>query len=270
MQSLWAIKLTLKPTGPLTFRQMPSGILHIMSYPFMPPTTLSGFLARLLELADGGEWTGYGDDWHGKGPGKGHTRTLDPAYRALGAFPKLDGFSIHKTRRHGPKNFKHHHFSQILRDDHKENFQLHHWDYLFCESLGGWVVAKDKEPLERLKKLKNFGGKTGKEGWVFVEHIGEAKEMALREGEFVPLGLVTPPSRPEYGTFFNIYGHHWDKEYPWRNGEKGGVAGFTRVGAWWGAELLSGPYWRWKENEGFPAHVPDSFLAGDVEPFYEQ
>ncbi len=269
MQSLWAIELTLRPTGPLTFRKMPSGILHIMSYPFMPPTTMSGFLARLLDLAQGGEWTGYGEDWYGKGPGKGHTRTLDATFRAMGAFPGPDGFSIHKTRRHGPKNFKHCQFSQVLRVDHKENFQLHHWDYLFCESLVGWVLAKEKGPLEKFKDLKNFGGKAGKEGWVFIDRVGDAREMALREGKFCPLGLVTPPSRPESGSFFNIYAHHWDRNYLWRNGEKGGVAGFSRLGAWWGAKRLSGHFWQWQDEFGFPAHLPDSFLTGDVEPFYQ-
>jgi hypothetical protein len=66
MDSIWAIELELVPTGPLTFRQMPAGILHIMSYPFMPPTTMSGFLNRLLQIAEGGEWPGLGEDWFSK------------------------------------------------------------------------------------------------------------------------------------------------------------------------------------------------------------
>ena len=274
MQSIWAMEIVFKPTGPLTFRRMPSGILHIMSYPFMPPTTMSGFLTRLLNIAEGGEWTGYDkEDWFGKGPGNHFTLTLGEEYRALGAFPPLEDWRIHKTRRHGPKTFKkkgdrkHVEFSELLRRHHEENYQLHHWDYLFCETMTGWIAARDKAPLDRLKCLKNHGGKAGKEGWLFVQKMGDPRVVSLKEGPFKPLGLVTPPLRPLSGTFYNLYGHHWNKNYEWRNGEKGGVDGYTQFGGWWGPAEVSGTYWAWDDGFGFPAHVPDAFLSGDAKPF---
>ena len=269
MKSIWAIEIEMQPAGPLTFRQMPSGLLHIMSYPFMPPTTMSGFLRRLMDLAEGGDWTGYGKDWFGKGPGKGFTRTLEPDCRALGAFPPPKNWTIHKSRRHGPKHFKHHEFSQLLRTGHKENYELHHWDYLFCESLTGWVVARNRAALQRFAGLKNFGGKAGKEGYLVVRRIQAPRELPLLEGRYAPMGLVTPPSRPVSGRFFNLYGHWWDAKYTWVNGQQGGVSGFTRISAWWGADTATGPYWAWEDGKGFPAHVPDDFLQGDIEPFYE-
>ena len=269
MNSIWAIEIELKPAGPLTFRQMPSGLLHIMSYPFMPPTTMSGFLCRLLEIAEGREWPGYGDDWFGKGPGKGFTLTLDPECRALGAFPPNQKWSIHKTRRHGPKNFKHMEFSQLLRTEHKENYQLHHWDYLFCESLTGWVAAGERESLETFKKLLNFGGKSGKEGYLVVSRVGSPRKMPLMEGQFKPLGLVTAPTRPASGLYFNLYGHWWDKGYEWTNGQKGGVSGFTQLGAFWDADVAAGPYWAWEEEKGFAAQMPDDFLAGEREALFD-
>ncbi len=269
MKHIWASEIRFKPAGPLTFRQMPSGLLHIMTYPFMPPTTMSGFLKRLLMIAEGGEWTGYGEDWYGKGPGKEFTLTLEKEYRALGAFPPRNGWSIHKTRRHGPKSFKHTEFSQILRESHKENYQLHHWDYLFCEEMTGWVTAKEKEFLERLAVLKNFGGKAGKEGWLTVVHITEPKKLSLENGDFKPLGLVTPPTRPDSGMFFNLYGHYWDENYEWRNGEKGGVTGYTQLGAWWNAGTVNGLYWAWEKSLGFPVHVPDDFLKAEGFRFFE-
>lgn len=270
MESIWISEMVFRPTGPLTFRRMPSGILHIMSYPFMPPTTMSGFLKRLLYIAEEKEWPGYGDDWYRKrgSPGSEFTLTLDKEYRTLGAFPDRNRWSIHKTRRHGPKNFKHKEFSQMLRTEHKENYELHHWDYLFCEELKGWVAAKERLHLEKLKSLKNFGGKAGKEGYVFVREVGEPRELTLAEGDFRPLGLVTQPFRPSSGTFYNLYGHHWSKDYEWSNGEKGGVVGYRQLGAWWNVSSVTGPYWAMAEGVGFPAHAPDSFLKGDVEPFY--
>ncbi len=278
MKSIWVSEIVFKPAGAMTFRQMPSGILHIMSYPFMPPTTMSGFLKRLLDIAEGKEWAGYGEDWY-KGPGsKEFTLTLDKNYRALGAFPEPEQWVVHKTRRHGPKNFEHVEFSQMLRlhqkkredgkKEKKQDYQLHHWDYLFCESLKGWVAAKEKKLLENLQSLTNFGGKTGKEGYVFVSKVTEPRQLELSTGKFKPLGLVTLPYRPLSGTFYNLYGHYWNNDYKWSNGEKGGVDGFVQIGAWWNADTVTGHYWASDDGIGFPVNSPDVFLQGDREPFY--
>jgi hypothetical protein len=275
MESIWTIQLTFRPAGPLTFRRMPSGSLPIMSYPFMPPTTMSGFLKRLLLIAEEekGDWPGYGDDWFQKpkagkeAPGAGFTLTLEKSLRCLGAFPHPERWSIHKTRRHGPKNFQHSQFSQLLREDHKENYQLHHWDYLFCDHLTGWVVAREREPLEKLKCLTNFGGKAGKEGFLYVSEARAPQPAEKREGNYVPLGLAPLPLRPESGAFYTLYGHHWSNDYLWTNGERGGVVGYFQLGAWWNAGIMDGPYWALEEGVGFPAIAPDAFLRGDVEKF---
>lgn len=284
MDHLWATEITLKPAGPLTFRRIPSGSLPIMSYPFMPPTTMSGFLERLRIIAEGGDWPGYGEDWYGKGaddgggkrkkaeesptPGKWFTLTLDKAYRTLGAFPDPSRWSMHTTRRHGPKNFQHSEFSQLLRHAHNENYQLHYWDYLFCEELKGWVVAADRAPIERLSCLKGYGGKAGKEGFIFVTAVTPPRELDLKEGEYRPAGLVPVPLRPATGTFYTLYGHHWDDAYLWSNGDRGGVAGYFQQGAWWNVQHMQGAYWAMETGYGIPATAPDAFLKGDVEPFY--
>ncbi len=283
MESIWITEMTFKPTGPLTFRRMPSGSLPIMSYPFMPPTTMSGFLQRLLIIAEGaqgeegGEWPGYGEDWFGTGakgkekpPGKEFTLTLGKEFRTLGAYPQPNQWKIHKTRRHGPKNFQHAQFSQILREDHKENYQLHHWDYLFCDNLKGWVAARESRDLDRLRCLKNFGGKAGKEGYLYVAAIDPPRELFLQDGDFRPAGLAPAFFSPSSGTYYSLYGHHWSDEYLWKNGQKGGVDGFFQVGAWWNVSRLRGAYWALEAGFGFPAVVPDLFLKGDVEPFYHE
>lgn len=268
MTSIWVTKIVFMPTGAMSFRKMPSGILHIMSYPFMPPTTMSGFLCRLMQIAGNGEWPGYGTDWYNGPKGKEYTLTLDCRYRSLGAYPRYDQWMIHKTRRHGPKNFKHHEFSHLLCTDHTESYELHHWDYLFCDRLTGWVAAKDKAPLELLKALKNYGGKAGKEGYVIVDQVGDPKELYLNQGTYLPLGLVTPPDRPQSGEFYQVYGHYWDENYEWSNGEKGGVVGYTQFGAWWNVDRVLGPYWELYPGAGFPVAALDSFLTGDVESFH--
>ncbi len=268
MSSIWITEIKFIATGPLTFRQMPSGLLHIMSYPFMPPTTMSGFLKRLFFISEGFDWPGYGEDWFGKGPGKEFTLTLGPEYRALGAYPDPNSWKIHKTRRHGPKNFNHKEFSQIIRGSHKENYQLHHWDYLFCDQLTGWVASIEKESLEALQILVNFGGKAGKEGFLFVDKVTPPERLDFMDGDYRPLGLVTPPARPASGIFFNLYGHHWDENYEWFNGEKGGVIGFRQVSAWWQTEQISGAHWALDKGVGFQAVMPDSFMFVEGNPFF--
>lgn len=47
--------LEITPTCPLTFRKVPLSHKRIESYNFIPPTTLSGFLYRLLKLSKGEE-----------------------------------------------------------------------------------------------------------------------------------------------------------------------------------------------------------------------
>jgi hypothetical protein len=249
---------------------------------------MSGFLKRLLIIGEEktdqpgclGDWPGYGEDWFQKGkkgkipPGKEFTLTLEKQYRSLGAFPESQKWTIHKTRRHGPKVFDHVNFSRLLRLDkdekkpEKKSYQLHYWDYLFCEKLKGWVVAETEHDLKRLESVKNFGGKVGKEGYIYVSAIEGPLELKLMEGEFRPLGLVPQSSKPHSGTFYTLYGHHWNNEYVWTNGEKGGVDGYFQVGAWWEVNALSGFYWALEEGLGFPASAPDSFLKGDVKPFY--
>ena len=80
---MWMLELVIKPTSGLTFRRMPSSILHISTYPFLPPTTMSGFLRRLKMLE------------------AGHlpeTAVKDPAYYALPP-PTLYSGGVSKTER---------------------------------------------------------------------------------------------------------------------------------------------------------------------------
>ncbi|NUM35033.1 MAG: hypothetical protein HUU50_10845 [Candidatus Brocadiae bacterium] len=268
MQSIWISEIKLQPAGALTFRRMPSGLLHIMSYPFMPPTTMSGFLKRVLEIASGKDWPGYGEDWYNGPESKEFTLTLEQDYRCLGAFPDQGRWYIHKTRRHGPKHFKHTEFSKLLRSNYKENYELHHWDYLFCESLTGWVASREKAKLDALHIIQNYGGKAGKEGYLCIKKIQEPRQVFLNYGDFKPLGLVTLPLRPKQGCFYHLYAHHWNKNYPWSNGEKGGVDGYIQVNSWWEADSANGFYWQWDKGIGFAASVVDTFLQGDVDAFW--
>ncbi len=222
---MWMLKLEIKPTSGLTFRRMPSSILHISTYPFLPPTTMSGFLRRLKLL------------------GAGHfpeTAIKDPDYYALppqlcplGAYPKARGYCVHTTKRQGMKAFNHSTFSRIVgyKRKQEENYQLHTWEYLFVEKLIGYVVSEDEELLSQLKTVKNFGCKIGKEGYAFVDRICGPTQLALERTRAEPDTLL--PGTELVGIpceAFSLYRYAWEgkpsPDTPLEHPEPSSIKGF--------------------------------------------
>ena len=180
---MWMLKLVVKPTSGLTFRRMPSSILHISTYPFLPPTTMSGFLRRLKLLETGHlpETTVKDPDYY----------TLPPQLCTLGAYPKPNQYRIHTAKRQGIRSFKHNAFSRIVRHQStKEVYQLHTWEYLFAEELIGYVVSEDEELLGQLRSVENFGCKIGKEGYAFVDQISGPTQLVLEQKRAKPDTLL--------------------------------------------------------------------------------
>ena len=180
---MWMLQLIIKPTSGLTFRRMPSSILHISTYPFLPPTTMSGFLRRLklLEAGHLPETAVKNPDYY----------TLPPQLCTLGAYPRGGGYHIHRTKRQGIRAFNHNAFSRIVRHQStKEVYQLHTWEYLFADALTGYVVSEDKGLLSELKTVENFGCKIGKEGYAFVYEIRGPIELTLKQVDAEPDTLL--------------------------------------------------------------------------------
>lgn len=195
---MFAVSLTIRPTSALTFRILPGSILDIATYPFVPPTTLSGWLRRLF-------WAKEGilppDLREGNSP---RFYVLPRSYLPLGAYPQ-GGWRVHRTYRHGPREFSHSEFSKLLRRDKKGgDLQLHTWEYLLVETLVGAVLSEDRKALEGLKVLEGFGSKLGKEGFAYLEQVGEPVEVAVkREDGVCP---ITPVRLEGWrGSFQGVY-----------------------------------------------------------------
>lgn len=180
---MWVLKLIIKPTSGLTFRRMPSSILHISTYPFLPPTTMSGFLRRLKMLE-----AGYLPETAVKDP---DYYALPPQLCPLGAYPQELGYRIHTTKRQGIRSFNHNAFSRIVRSQStKEVYQLHTWEYLFAEKLIGYVVSEDEKLLSQLRTVENFGCKIGKEGYAFVDKVSGPTQLVLEKAKAIPDTLL--------------------------------------------------------------------------------
>jgi hypothetical protein len=208
---MYCVELKLQPTAALTFRMMPGSILNIATYPFVPPTSFSGFLRRLGMLSAG---RGIPETKINKE--KPPTYLLPYQYVALGAYPSPDSWGgVHRTYRKGMKDFGHDDFSRLFLDGSKANFQLHTWEYLITEELIGYVAAESAEGLEHIRDMETYGCSIGKEGYVVVTEVSEIIELeqqavAAFPSTLVPADALLQSNQPFPGCdIYNLHRYHW-------------------------------------------------------------
>ncbi|HZS87884.1 MAG TPA: hypothetical protein VFE42_10400 [Chloroflexota bacterium] len=203
---MYALHLELQPTAGLTFRRVPFASTQMLTYPFAPAPTLSGYLERLRRLR-------RGDDLPETALKNPPTIALPSAYRVLGAYPADEQYRIHRTARQGPRSITHSAFSRLYRQERaqSENFQLYAWEYLLVDRLVGWVVHPERAALEELADLQNVGCKLGKEGYAYVEEVRiEALEPV--DGGRPRVAVPAEVAGMAASTVYPVYRYH-------RNGE---------------------------------------------------
>jgi hypothetical protein len=208
---MYCVELKIQPTAAMTFRILPGSILNIATYPFVPPTTLSGFLRRLGMMYAGLEIpeTRVNND-------NPPIYALPPRYVALGAYPAKGTWSaVHRTYRKGMREFNHDAFSKIYQDGEKENFQLHTWEYFIAEELIGYVVADSPNGLEHFRELTGYGCKLGKEGFAVVSEVSEVLELQQETAPRYPSTIVPMETLLQSNQFvsgcdiYNLYRYKW-------------------------------------------------------------
>ena len=195
----------------MTFRILPGSILNIATYPFVPPTTLSGYLRRVAMLSarlDIPETTINKDN--------PPFYTLPRNLVALGAYPVTDTCTgIHRTYRKGMRSFNHDVFSRLYVEKDKANFQLHTWEYLIAEKLIGYVVSESKSDLRKFQQIKGMGCKLGKEGFAVVEDVSPPIELKRETKTAKPSTIVPMEALLQSGEFvngcdiYNLYRYQW-------------------------------------------------------------
>ena len=226
---MYAIRLHIKPTSTLTFRVLPGSMLHISTYPFVPPSTLSGFLKRLALLTtqkdNPNERSVYPETDVERG--RGRTKRNPPYYTlptsliSVGAYPRLmqypdkpsRNFRIHQSYRHGPREFSHSDFSKMRKEAKVHNLQLHTWEYLFTDYLVAYVLAEDGNFLSCFKELVGYGTKLGKEGYAYLEAVDDPFPLDINKIEAPPSSLVPLESANVVlnATTYQIYYHRWQQ-----------------------------------------------------------
>lgn len=244
---MYGLELTIRPTGGLTFRRMPSGILHISTYPFLPPTTMSGWLRRLAILAGRGEIP----DTAVANP---DYLALPPDYHVLGAYPTpFHGERIHTTKRHGSMfQSKHVAFSRLHRrkadEGNNEKLQLHTWEYLLVDRLIGYVLHEEATPLEEMRELVNYGCKIGKEGFAYLEAVSPV--ISLRRTRATAQSATLLPGMDLIGcqgALYPLYRYKYRPspahEYRPAEATPSAIIGYVPFWAGWADEAVELDYW---------------------------
>lgn len=187
---MFGVRVVVQPTGGLTFRRLPSSILHITTYPFLPPTTMSGFLRRLVIMQNASPTFDVATLVKQQEEDR-DVYALPREMVVVGAYPERGQWWIHTTKRQGIRDFKHDAFSRIYRKAVKKQvYQLHDWDYLMCERLTGHVLSENQAWLSELASLTNRGCKLGKEGFAFVAEASEPREFRLEHTKAMPTTIM--------------------------------------------------------------------------------
>ncbi len=208
---MYCLKVTIQPTAAMTFRILPGSILNIATYPFVPPTTLSGFLRRLGMMSVGLELPET--RVNNENP---PIYALPPRYVALGAYPTASKWSgVHRTYRKGMREFNHDSFSRLYQNEDKANFQLHTWEYFIAEELEGYVIAESAQGLENFQDLECYGCKFGKEGFAIVTEVSEVFKLEHQTIPAHPSTLLPMEALLNSGQFiggcniYNLYRYQW-------------------------------------------------------------
>jgi hypothetical protein len=208
---MYCLKLTLQPTAALTFRILPGSILNIATYPFVPPTSLSGFLRRLAMMSAG---RGIPETKINKD--NPLTYLLPYSYVALGAYQTQSSLAgIHRTYRKGMREFTHDDFSRLYLGESKANFQLHTWEYLITEELVGYVVSESAKQLSQIQDLESYGCYMGKEGYAVLTSVSKVIQLQQRAiaaypSTIAPMDTLIQSNQIVSGyDIYNLYHYNW-------------------------------------------------------------
>jgi hypothetical protein len=210
---MYCVKLTLQPTAAMTFRIMPGSILNIATYPFVPPTSLSGFLRRLSMMS-----AGLGIPETKVNKENPSTYLLPYRYVALGAYSSTDKSKVsgvHRTYRKGMREFNHDDFSKLYSDGDRANFQLHTWEYWIAEELVGYVATESANDLAHIQDLESYGCYIGKEGYAVVSAVSEVIELKRRTMTAYPSTIASMDTLLQSNQLvggcdiYNLYRYNW-------------------------------------------------------------
>lgn len=230
MKELCAVKVQLSSLL-VTVAQPPKQPEFVFSYPFIPPTTFSGYLARVYliskHLREGNKDSLSMLREHITERGEKHSPLLLTKFVdciVLGAYPITrrigDAFTYRQGSRLGilgdEDRFK---FIRFKRDMGRgTRYWLIRWQWRIFEELTGYVLSKSSIELEKMNSICGYGFKIGYEGFTFVKDIKGPYELQKATGKYLPsVPLVLSLTRPfsVKGNCYTLYRYKgYDPEGP--------------------------------------------------------
>ncbi len=177
-ERLWCLEFHLQPLSELLIRQVGKSNVQWFSYPFLPPTTFSGFIVSLLANEGDEAWK------------KNYVEINDENTREVGAvFPEVISVGAYPdpvlVRRS-------HHYRQHLGDIYNyeefawkssKNKKLAMAEAFWTPQLRGFLLASGPEALKSLKGRSDLlfrSLRVGKKGVVKVEAVIGPYELTLQ------------------------------------------------------------------------------------------
>ena len=250
---MFCMKARLVPTSALTFRILPGSIVHIATYPFVPPTTLSGYLRRLDSLSKGTLPPTTAGHSGKKAP---PYWVLPPEFICCGAYPEWGEWTVHRTARLGPESLSHTLAGRLRSEKDKQNPQLHTWEYLVVTELTAYVVHEDADALKSLAKtVNNVGCKLGKEGFAYVAKTSVVK-LERAHTRAVPSTIAPAKDLLDSpADVYPLYAYDWDRKKTFDFESPSPVNGFRPFTAGWTDGGVKTDYW-----SGDGVNIPASLL----------
>jgi hypothetical protein len=183
-ETFWCLEVRLQPLSELLIRQVGKSNVQWFSYPFLPPTTFSGFVASLL-ADDQKNYIELNDD---------HVRevgALRPEVFSVGAYP--DPPALVRRNRH---------YRQHLGDVY--NYEASAWagnkklaiaESCWTPELRGFLLSENKDRLQGLSRDPNLRFRimrVGKKSVVKVKSVNGPWELTLKEVQGVVPSTVAP------------------------------------------------------------------------------
>jgi hypothetical protein len=186
---IWCLELRLQPLSELLIRQVGKSNVQWFSYPFLPPTAFSGFVASLL--------AGEGDkNWR-----KNYIELNDDQAREVGAL--FSGvFSVGAYPDPPALVRRNRHYRQHLGDVY--NYEASAWagnkklaiaESCWTPELRGFLLAETEESLQRLSPHSNLRFRimrVGKKSVVKVESVNGPWELDLQQVQGIVPSTVAP------------------------------------------------------------------------------
>jgi len=182
-ETIWCLELRLQPLSELLIRQVGKSNVQWFSYPFLPPTTFSGFVASLL-AEDRKNYIELNDD---------QARELGELFQgvfSVGAYP--DPARVRRNR----------HYRQHLGDVY--NYEASAWagnkklaiaESCWTPELRGFLLSENTDRLQELSRHPNLRFRimrVGKKSVVKVESVNGPWKLTLQQVQGIVPSTVAP------------------------------------------------------------------------------